>query len=182
MTALPAAHLSTVVAVRYLVEDLRMDAATAGLVGAFGGAVIGLIGALIVDRVQSRRTLGAERKRAFASFVGALYAAVGEFRDMPPNRQGGLLEKMASTFRTEQAEWVEGRQAIAKAVPQLFTRIDRLLAALALLQVLDLPPKVMASVEEAADYAEQLAESRTPERREEWWDIKERLLAAKELL
>ena len=79
--------------------------------------MIGLIGALIIDRVQGRRTLSAERKRAFANFVGALYSAVGEFRDMPPNRQGGLLEKMTSAFRTEQAEWVEGRQAIAKAAP-----------------------------------------------------------------
>lgn len=159
-----------------------MDATTAGLVGAFGGAAIGFIGSLIADRAQGRRLLSSERQRAFAAFVGALYAAIGEFRSMPPNRHGGLFEKFHSLFRTEQAQWVEAQQGLARTSPQLFNRIDRLLAALALLQILDMPKEAMATVEEASDYAERLAADRTPALREEWWEIRERLLSAKDLL
>jgi hypothetical protein len=154
-----------------------MDATTAGLVGAFGGAAIGLSGALIIDRLQSHRSLRVERRRAFGGYLGALYSAVGEFRDMPSNREGGLFEKLDSVLTTEQAAWVRGRQGIAKTSPQLFGRVDRLLAAQALLQVLDIPRDVMDRVDEATAYVERLAENRTPERREEWWDIRERLLA-----
>jgi hypothetical protein len=64
----------------------------------------------------------------------------------------------------------------------LFNRIDRLLAALALLQILDMPKEAMAAVEEASDYAERLAADRTPGLREEWWEIRERLLLARDLL
>ena len=101
---------------------------------------------------------------------------------MPPNRRGGVVEKVGSLLRTEQAEWVEAHQGIARTSPQLFNRLDRLLAALALLQVLDIPDEVMAAVEEATGYAERLAEQRTPERLEEWWGVRDRLLATKELL
>lgn len=159
-----------------------MDATTAGLIGAFGGAAVGLIGALVVDRAHGRRMLSSERQRAFAAFVGALYAAIGEFRDMPPNRHGGLFQRFNSFLRTEQAQWVEAQQGLARTSPQLFNRLDRLLAALALLQVLDMPEEAMAAVEEAASYAERLAADRTPARREEWWDVRERLLSVKELL
>lgn len=159
-----------------------MDATTAGLVGAFGGAVVGLTGALVVDHAQGRRALATERRRAFAAFVGALYSAIGEFRGMPPNRHGGLFEKAGSLFRTDQAQWVEAQRGVANTSPQLFSRIDRLLAALALLQVLDLPLDVMAAIEKATDYAERLAADRTPELREEWWEIRDDLLSANAML
>jgi|SRR6478752_5333871 len=155
-----------------------MDAATAGLVGAFGGALIGLAGALLVDQVQSRRALRTERQRAFAAFMGALYPAVAELRDMPPNRSGGLFERFDSLLSTPQAEWARSRQAIAKISPLLFGRIDRLLAALALLQVMDFPEEVMAEIDKAVEYVERLGENRTPERVEEWPVIRERLLDA----
>ncbi len=153
-----------------------MDAATAGLIGAFGGALIGLTGALVIDRVQSRRALRAARQRTFGSFLGALYPAVAQLREMPSNRSGGLFERIDSLLSTPQAEWARSQRAIATMAPQIFGRIDRLLAALALLQVIDLPPEVVSEVDNAVEYVERLGENRTRERVEEWPAIRERLL------
>jgi hypothetical protein len=46
------------------------------------------------------------------------------------------------------------------------------------LQVLNLPIEVSAAVDDATGYVEQLAAARTTARKEEWWDVRERLLDA----
>jgi hypothetical protein len=155
-----------------------MDAATAGLIGAFGGALVGLLGAWTIDRAQTRRTAQLERRRAFGHFLGALYSAVGEFRDMPPDRAGGLFEKLDSVLTTDQLAWVQARRGIARTSPELFGRLDRLLLSVAQLQVLDLPIEVSAAVDDATRYVEQLAATRTTAQKEEWWAVRERLLDA----
>jgi hypothetical protein len=159
-----------------------MDAAAAGLIGALGGAVIGLVGAVLIDVAQRRRALSGERRRAFASFLGALYPAVAELREMPPNRSGGLFERIDSFLLTDQAAWVRTRRGMTAISPHLFSRIDRLLAAIAILQVIDLPKEVDAAVDEAADYLERLGEHRSPELVGQWPAIHERLLDAADAL
>jgi hypothetical protein len=47
---------------------------------------------------------------------------------------------------------------------------------------LDIPQDVMIAVNEAADYAERLAEDRTPDRIEEWSPIRQQLFEASQLL
>lgn len=154
-----------------------MSAATSALIGAFGGALIGLAGAWLLDVLQNRRAERKERRRAFAAFLGALYPAIGEFREMPPNREGGLYEKLSSVLQTDQAAWVQARRGIAQSFPDLFGRIDRLLASLAVLQVLDLSPAARTAIDEATDYAERLAKERSPKVRAEWPEIHDTLMA-----
>jgi hypothetical protein len=165
-----------------LIDDSLMSAAVAGLIGAFGGALVGLGGAWWLDRAQRIRSDARERRRAYAAFLGALYPAVAELREMPPNRNGGLYERLDSLLTTEQAAWVKTRRGLAATSPQLFSRVDRLLAAIALLQVLDLPDEVTSAVDDAVEYVERLGEDRTPGRVAEWPPLHERLQRAVALL
>ncbi|MGE5282562.1 MAG: hypothetical protein ACM3N0_09645 [Chloroflexota bacterium] len=156
-----------------------MDAAIAGLVGAFGGSGIGLAGSLKISAVQRSEAARVERRRAFAGFLGALYPAVTELREMPPNREPNLLERASDVLSTEQASWVRTRRALVAMGPHVFGRMDRLAGAMAHLQVLDMPEELMIAVEEANDYVVRLGEDRTPERLDEWSTIHGRLHAAK---
>lgn len=156
-----------------------MDAALAGLIGAFGGAGIGLGGTLKVGRVQQREARRKEQEHAFAAFLGALYPAVSELREMPPNREPNLVEKATDLLSSEQAQWARTRRAMLAMSPQIFTRMDRLSSAMALLQVLDMPEQIMNAVEDANDYVVRLGEDRTPDRLDEWEFIYDRLHVAK---
>lgn len=51
-------------------ERTRMDAAVAGLIGAFGGAGVGFLGALKINADQRREAQRIERRRAFAATSG----------------------------------------------------------------------------------------------------------------
>jgi hypothetical protein len=64
-----------------------MDAGTAGLIGAFGGGALGLLGALKVGADQRQEALVTERRQALATYLGALYPTVGELREIPPPRE-----------------------------------------------------------------------------------------------
>jgi hypothetical protein len=66
--------------------------------------------------------------------------------------------------------------------PHLFSRLDRLLAAIAILQVIDLPKEVKAVVDEAVEYVERLGENRSPELVAQWPAIHKRLLGAADAL
>jgi hypothetical protein len=159
-----------------------MVPAAAALLGAFGGSLIGLVGAVAIDRAQRGRSVTAERQRAFAGFLGSLYPVVAELRDMPPNRAGGLFDRIDSLLSTRQSSWARTRRGLAAVSPQLFPRIDRLLAMVATLQVIDLPKEVRCAVDEASEYVERLGEERSPDLVAAWPDIHERLQNAAALL
>lgn len=159
-----------------------MDAALAGLIGALGGATIGLVGALKINADQRDAAARAEKQRAFAAYLGALYPAVAELREMPPNKEPDLLERAVDRISSEQATWVRTRRGIAEMGAPFLGRIDRLSAATALVQVLDMPKQLMSAFDEANDYVQRLGEDRTPKRLAEWSAIYSRLHAANELL
>jgi hypothetical protein len=101
---------------------------------------------------------------------------------MPPNRNGGLYDRLDSLLTTEQAAWVKPRRGFAATSPQLLSRVDRLLAAIVLLQVLDLPDEVTSAVDDAVEYVERLGEDRTPGRVAECPPLHEQLQRAVALL
>ena len=107
---------------------------------------------------------------------------MAELREMPPNRSGGLFNRLDSSLLTKQAAWARTHQGMAALSPQLFSRIDRLLAAIAILQVIGPPKEVNAVVDEATEYVERLGDNRSPELTAKWPDIHERLLEAAEAL
>jgi hypothetical protein len=54
-----------------------MDAATAGLIGAFGGAGLGFAGALKINSDQRKEAQRSERRRAFGVYLTASSTAPG---------------------------------------------------------------------------------------------------------
>jgi hypothetical protein len=159
-----------------------MDAATAALVGAFGGSGIGFLGALKINADQRREAERTEKRRAFALYLGALYPAVAELREMPPNKAPDLVEQAVDRLSSEQASWLRTRRSLTAASPHLFGRMDRLHAAVAQVQTLKMPPEVMGAFEKANNYVERLGEERTDQRLKEWPEIHGQLLSAGELL
>ncbi len=159
-----------------------MDAATAGLIGAFGGGALGLLGALKVGADQRREALATERRQALAAYLGALYPAVGELREMPPNKEVDPINKALDWVGGEQATWVRTRKGLVAMSPHIFGRIDRLSLALASVQLLGMPKPVMEAVEAANDYVAELGQQRTPELIDRWPSIRQELLDASELV
>jgi hypothetical protein len=155
-----------------------MDAAAAGLVGAFGGATIGFVGTLAVNAAQRREARRDEKRRAFAGYLGALYPVITELREMPANKEPDGLAKMLDRLSGEQAAWVRTRKGLIAMSPHAFGRMDRLSAAFARVQLLDLSTEVMEVVETANDYAVELGEERSTELIARWPMIHKDLLDA----
>lgn len=159
-----------------------MDAAAAGLIGAFGGAGIGFAGALKINTDQRKEAQRNERRRALAVYLGALYPVVSELREMPPNSEPDALTRMIDRLQGEQASWVRTRRGVVAAFPHAFGRMDRLSGAMAVVQTLEMPAAVLEVVEKANDYAAELGEQRTDELVEKWPEIQKELLYAAKLL
>lgn len=147
---------------------MGVDPALAALIGAFGGAGIGLVGTQLVSAAERREASQRDKRRAFAAYLGALYPAVSELRSMPPNRPPNALERAQGKLTDEQAAWIRTRKAMTEATPHLFGRIDRLSLATAEVEVLDMPPEVLKAVEASNDYVERIGEERTDELKAEW--------------
>jgi hypothetical protein len=163
-------------------HDHSMDAALAGLIGAFGGAGIGLLGALKVNADQRQEAERSERRRAFAVCLGALYPVVSELREMPPNSEPDALTRAIDQLLGEQASWVRTRRGLAATSPQMFGRMDRLSAAMAVVQTLAMPAALLEAVEAANDYVAELGEERSEELVARWPAVRARLLEAARLL
>lgn len=159
-----------------------MDAGVAALVGAFGGAGIGFLGAIKVAADQRGETRLTERRHALATYLGALTPVVAELKEMPPNREPDLVSKAIEQISGEQATWVRTRKGLVAMSPHMFGRMDRLSLAMAHLQLLDMPDPVMKAVEAANDYAAELGEERSKGLIERWPSIHADLIAAFKLI
>jgi hypothetical protein len=159
-----------------------MDAGTAALIGAFGGSGIGFAGALKVaadQRLEDRRS---EKRRAMASYLGALYPVISELKEMPKNKEPDLVSKAIEQVSGEQATWVRTRKGLVAMSPHMFGRQDRLSSAFAHVQLLDMPDPVMDAVEAANDYAIELGEERSEAILGRWPTVHKDLLDASRLL
>lgn len=159
-----------------------MDAAVAGLIGAFGGASLGILGALKINADQRRQAQQSERQRAFSAYLGALYPVITELREMPQNSEPDALTRVIDRLQSEQVAWVRTRKGMVSTFPHAFGPMDRLSAAMAVVQTLEMPTAVLEVVERANDYAAELGEERTDALRERWPELQEQLLGAAKLL
>jgi hypothetical protein len=155
-----------------------MDPAVAALVG----ALIGLTGAIVINVSQRRWTMETERHRAFAGYLGALYPVIAELQGMPPNPTPDLIERISDRLRGEAATYLRTRREVAALGATQFVRQDRLSAAVARVQLLEMPLRVVRAFERANAYVEQLGEDRTEALKSEWNPILAELHAASELL
>lgn len=155
-----------------------MDPAAAALIAGLGGAAVGFAGALKVSSAQRQAEFRRDQREALSAYIGALYPAVGELRELPPNKELDLVNKAIDKLSGEQATWVRTRRALLKISPHLFGRIDRLSLALARVQVLGMPPEVMVTVKTATDYVNELSNDRSPEVIDRWPSLHTELLEA----
>lgn len=159
-----------------------MDAGTAALIGAFGGAGIGFLGSIRVAAGQRVEARHVARRHALATFVGALTPVVSELKEMPPNKEPSLFAKAFDQVSDEQATWVRNRERLVAMSPHMFGRQDRLALAMAQVQLLEMPSGIMDAVEAANDYVVELGDERSEEVIARWPSIHAKLLEASKLL
>jgi hypothetical protein len=97
---------------------------------------------------------------------------------MPKNKEPDPLTKAFDRLKGEQATWVQTRKGVVATSPHMFGHMDRLSAALARVQLLDMPAAVMEAVENANEYAIEVGEERTPALIERWPAVHRELVAA----
>ncbi len=120
---------------------------------------------------------------AFGVFLGAVYPAVAELREVPDVDGIPKLDQAYNRLRGEKATFI----AVRRRERQIFgdglrLRAQRVAIAVADLQVLPLPRPVREAVDAANDYLERLSQRRTPELKSEWEQIHKQLMAAAEIL
>ena len=159
-----------------------MDAALAGLIGAFGGAGIGLAGAIKVGSDQRRSAERIEKQGAFANYLGAVYTAVSELQEMPAETKPSLPERVLEKLSSDATNYVRDRKGLAAMGNTHLASRDRLASASAIVQVLGMPNQVIDAFNEANEYVIRLSEDRGGDTLAEWPAIHQRLHAAAELL
>lgn len=163
-----------------------MDAALTELIavaGTLAGASIGVGGSLVVSRRERRHAVNTRMRDAFGVFLGALYPAVSELRELPDVDGIPKSAEVINRIRGEKATYV----AIRRREREIFgdglrSRHQAIAIAVADLQVLPLPSDARAAVDVSLNYLERLTQRRTPELKAEWTVIHAKLASAAETL
>lgn len=151
--------------------------------GTLAGAVVGVCGSLVISNRQRANSINDGMRDAFGVYLGALYPAVAELRDMPDAGRPSAVARLQDRIRGETATFVvtrRGERATFGDRPRELAH--RVAAAIADLQVLPLPADVRVAVDAANDYLERLGEHRNPKIKAEWADIHRQLAAAASVL
>ncbi len=157
--------------------------AAIGVVGTLGGTGLGYRGAVAISRREREAAQRVQMRSAFGEYLGALYASVGELRDLPDTKPPNWLVRSIDAIRGEDATWLAHRRAERWLTGDRYRELAaRQVAAVARLQVLPLPPDVRAAFDAANNYTERLGENRTPALKAEWSEIHARLMTAVETL
>lgn len=151
--------------------------------GTLAGAAVGVAGAANISR-RAREDAFSDRMRdAFGDYLGALYTAVADLRELPDVERIPMLDQAVSRLRGEKAAFIATRRREQQVFGDAMrNRAHALGLALAGLQILPLPSSVRDAVDEANDYVERLAARRTDDIKEEWSEVHEKLMVAAELL
>ena len=173
-------------AVRVGREDDRVQEWITAAIGVGGtlagtglGAGLGYRGALSINQRQRADAQRAHVRDALAEYMGALYLAVGELRDLPPNQPPNWLSHALEQFRGEQRAWLARRTAEYRLTGDRYRELaGRLALASARLHVLPLQPELESAVSAANEYAEKLGDDRTADRIAQWPEVRARLLAS----
>jgi hypothetical protein len=150
---------------------------------AIGAAFVGFGGSLYVSQRQRKDADRSERRRAFVAYLTALYPIVAELQDMPnaddrplPDPARWLLSRLPNA---EARDYLRVRAVVGTRPLEAGAALG---AAFAMLQVVELPPHVRETVNDANEYVRELGERRTPELLARWPDLRARLHAMAEEL
>jgi hypothetical protein len=149
------------------------------LAGTGLGAGLGYRGALSINQRQRADAQRARVRDVLAEYMGALYVAVGELRDLPPNQPPKRLSHVVDQLRGEQGAWLARRTAEHRLTGDRYRELAaRLAIASARLHVLSLKAELESAVSAANEYAEKLGIDRTPELIAQWPDVRASLPAS----
>ncbi|MFL5867142.1 MAG: hypothetical protein ACJ766_08590 [Thermoleophilaceae bacterium] len=157
-----------------------MDPTVAVIVSPAAGLVgvgLGYLGGRRISTDERRAAARAERRRVVAAYLSALYPVVAELRALPDVHPGPLAQAL-DRLSGESATYVRSRREIVRMGSRPFDLSDRLAAATANLQVLELPAPLEAAVAKANAYVEQLGTRRSEALKEQWPQLWEELRAA----
>jgi len=120
---------------------------------------------------------------AFGVFLGAMYQAVADLRELPDINELPIAAKAYNKLRGEPATFVANRRREREVFGDVLRdRAHRVAVAFAELQLLPLPSDAREAVDTSMEYLERLSQRRTPELKAEWSVIHAELAAAAELL
>lgn len=154
-----------------------------GVGGVLLGAIVGVRGALVVSRDERRHEQREDLRRALAAYLGALYPAVNELRELPPARPAPRVARWIDSLQPSDAAWARQRRREYRLYGYRHREGgDRLAASVAQLQVRAMPAELRAAVDRANGYIERLGEQRTKELREEWSSVHGDLMRGRQVL
>src|SRR5450755_2616933 len=84
--------------------------AVIGVAGTALGAGVGYRGALAIHKQTQRAARASEVRGALADYLGHLYVAVAELRELPASTEPGSLGKFLDKLRGESAAYVTRRR------------------------------------------------------------------------
>lgn len=173
-------------AVRWPRDHASMDPLVGECVavaGTLAGAALGVAGAARISRAARREALNDRMRDAFGIYLGALYPAVADLRELPDVEGLPVLDQAVNRLRGEKATFIASRRRERQIFGDgMRNRAHGVGVALAGLQVLPLPMPVRSAVDVANDYLERLGERRTEDLKAEWTEVHKKLMAAAELL
>jgi hypothetical protein len=153
------------------------------IAGTLAGATLGVGGGLLISRRERRNSVDDRMRDAFGVYLGAVYPAVSELRELPDVNGLSKVDEAYNRLRGDKATFITTRRRERQIFGDgLRDRAHRIAIAVADLQVLPLPQPVRDAVDVANDYLERLGQRRTPELKDEWGRVHEQLMAAAELL
>ncbi|MGZ4248871.1 MAG: hypothetical protein ACXVUE_11270 [Solirubrobacteraceae bacterium] len=130
--------------------------------GTLASAVVGVAGAARISRQARREALNDRMRDAFGVYLGALYPAVADLRELPDVDGLPMLDQAINRLRGDKATFVASRRRERQIFGDgMRDRAHGVGVAVAGLQVLPLPPPVRDAVDVANDYLERLGERRT---------------------
>jgi hypothetical protein len=135
-------------------------------------------GAIERSAASNAGTISAEAlRRAFGVYLGALYPAVAELRELPPVRQPSPLVALMNRLEPRDVAWAKQREREFRRYGDRHRQnASALAAAVADLQVQAKPDLLRVAFDRANDYIERLGEQRTPELRAEWTSVHAHLM------
>lgn len=145
-----------------------MGSAEISILGTLAGASLGLAGGAAISRGERRESRRIEMRQVYARFLAATYSAVAELRELPPGSEGTTISRILDQIRGEEASYVQTRKTLAEMGNTHIARMDRMNAAIAEIQVLDLPPELIAIVNDTGEYVQRLSDERTEPVKAEW--------------
>lgn len=153
------------------------------VVGALGGAGIGVRGALAISRSDRRAATRDRTGEAFSAYLAGVVLAVGELRQWPNPGEPTVVQQL--TTRAQDKLYGEGTSDFAarRGVRATFgdrpwMLADAVVQSWAVLRVLPLDDETRAACDAAVNYVERLSMSRAEEIKAEWPSLHARLMDA----